>query len=218
MPPTGRQANQVPNVAKLLVATGNPGKLKEFAGMLAGVPFELVSLADAGIDDEVPETGSTFEENAALKATGYAAMSGMITLADDSGLEVEALGGDPGVRSARYAGEGASEAQRMALLLQNLENVPESERQARFRCVIALARPDQAAAFFYGECRGRITESPRGGHGFGYDPVFLLPEFGRTMAELDVEEKARVSHRGMAAQGAVKALRAMGLRSEGVRC
>jgi XTP/dITP diphosphohydrolase len=199
----------VSNVKKLLVATGNPGKLKEFAGMLAGVPFELVSLADAGIDADVPETGVTFEENAALKATAYAAMSGMITLADDSGLEVKALGGEPGVRSARYAGEGASEVERMALLLQNLENVPESERQARYRCVIALARPDQAPAFFSGECRGRITESPRGGHGFGYDPVFLLPEFGRTMAELNVDEKARVSHRGMAAQGAVKALMTM---------
>lgn len=196
---------------KLLVATGNPGKLIEFAGLLAGAPFELVSLADVGIEEEVPETGETFEENAALKATGYAAMSGVITLADDSGLEVEALGGDPGVRSARYGGEGASESQRMALLLQNLENVSASERQARFRCVIALARPDQAPEFFYGECCGRITESPRGRHGFGYDPVFLLPEFGRTMAELNVEEKARVSHRGMAAQGAVKALQVMSI-------
>lgn len=206
------------NVAKLLVATGNPGKLKEFTGMLAGVPFELVSLTDVGIDEEVPETGSTFEENAALKAKGYAAMSGMVTLADDSGLEVKALGGEPGVRSARYGGEGASEVERAALLLHNLENVPESERQARFRCVIALVRPEQAPTFFYGECRGRITESPRGGHGFGYDPVFLLPEFGRTMAELNVEEKAQISHRGMAAKGAVKELRAMGLRSDRFTC
>lgn len=178
--------------------------------MLAGVPFELVSLADAGIEEEVPETGATFEENAALKATAYGAMSGMITLADDSGLEVQALGGEPGVRSARYAGEGASDAQRIALLLQNLENVPEDKRQARFRCVIALARPGEAPELFHGECRGLIARSPRGSAGFGYDPVFVLPELGRTMAELDVEEKARVSHRGMAAQGAVKALKANG--------
>lgn len=194
------------NAPKLLVATGNPGKLREFAGMLEGVSFDLVSLADVGIGDEVQETGATFEENAALKATGYAAMSGMLTLADDSGLEVQALGGEPGVQSARYAGEGASDAQRIALLLRNLENVPEIERQARFRCVIALTRPGEVPKLFHGECRGLIARSPRGGLGFGYDPVFLLPEFGRTMAELDVQEKARVSHRGMAA----KALLAVG--------
>ena len=113
-------------------------------------------------------------------------------------------------QSARYAGRGASDAQRIALLLRNLENVAEKQRQARFRCVIALVRPDEAPALFQGECRGRITASPRGRQGFGYDPVFLLPELGRTMAELDVEEKARVSHRGMAALGAAKTLRAMG--------
>ncbi len=196
---------------KLLVATGNPGKLRELAGLFADVPFELMSLSDVGIGDEVPETGATFEENAVLKATGYAAMSGMWTIADDSGLEVKALGGEPGVRSARYAGEGATDAQRIALLLQNLENVSEGKRQARFRCVIALARPGEAPELFHGECRGSIARSPRGSAGFGYDPVFLLPELGRTMAELNDGEKAAVSHRGLAAKAAAEALRDIGV-------
>ena len=200
-------------LSKLLVATGNPGKLKEFAGLLEDVPFELVSLEDLGIHEKVAETGSTFVENAALKATSYAEISGMLTLADDSGLEVKALGGEPGVQSARYGGDGGSDAQRTALLRQNLESVPEEKRQARFRCVIALSRPTESPVFFQGECRGRITVSPRGGRGFGYDPVFLLPELGRTMAELDAHEKARVSHRGMAAKGVVEALRAMGTQN-----
>ena len=195
---------------KLLVATGNTGKLKELAGLFADVPFELVSLADVGIDEEVPETGATFEGNAVLKAVGYAAMSGMWTVADDSGLEGKALGGEPGVRSAIYAGEGATDAQRIALLLQNLENIPEDRRQARFRCVMALGRPDKVPELFQGTCNGMIARSPRGSRGFGYDPIFLFPELGRTMAELADEEKARVSHRGVAAQKAAVALRALG--------
>lgn len=197
--------------SKLLVATGNPGKLKELAGLFAAVPFELVSLSDVGIDVEVPETGETFEDNAILKAVGYAAMSGMWTVADDSGLEVDALGGEPGVRSARYAGEGASDAQRIALLLQNLENVPDDKRQARFRCVMALCRPDRAPELFQGACHGMIVRSQRGSLGFGYDPIFLFPELGVTMAELADEEKARMSHRGIAARKAAVALRDLGM-------
>ena len=200
--------------SKLLVATGNPGKLKELAGLFAAVPFELVSLSDVGIDEEVPETGETFEDNAVLKAVGYAAMSGMWTVADDSGLEVDALGGEPGVRSARYAGEGATDAQRIALLLQNLDNVPEDRRQARFRCVMALGRPDRASELFRGACHGTIVRSPRGSRGFGYDPIFLVPELGRTMAELADEEKSRVSHRGIAARKAAVALQDMGMHDQ----
>ena len=196
---------------KLLVATGNPGKLKELAGLFADVPCELVSLADVGIYEEVPETGETFEDNAVLKAVGYAAMSGMWTVADDSGLEVKALGGEPGVRSARYAGEGATDAQRIALLLENLENVPEDRRQARFRCVMALGRPDRTPELFQGACHGMIVRSPRGSRGFGYDPIFLFPELARTMAELADEEKGRVSHRGIAARKAAAALRDLGM-------
>jgi XTP/dITP diphosphohydrolase len=199
---------------KLLVATGNPGKLKELAALFADVPFELVSLADVGIDEEVPETGATFEDNAILKAVGYAAMSGMWTVADDSGLEVDVLGGEPGVRSARYAGEDATDAQRIALLLQNLENVSEDRRQARFRCVMALGRPDRAPELFQGACHGIIVRSPIGSRGFGYDPVFLFPELGRTMAELADEEKGRVSHRGIAARKAAVALRALGTHDQ----
>jgi XTP/dITP diphosphohydrolase len=196
---------------KLLVATGNPGKLKELAGLFADVPFDLVSLADVGIDEEVPETGETFEDNAILKAVGYAAMSGMWTVADDSGLEVDALGGAPGVLSARYAGEDATDAQRIALLLQNLENVTEDRRQARFRCVMALSRPDMPPELFQGTCDGTIVKSPRGSRGFGYDPIFLFPELGRTMAELAEEEKSLVSHRGIAARKAAVALRDLGM-------
>jgi XTP/dITP diphosphohydrolase len=197
------------SAGKLLIATRNAGKFEELEALLSSCPFDLVSLLDTGIDTEVAETGSTYEENAAVKATAYARESGMLTLADDSGLEVDALGGEPGVLSSRYAGEGASDAQRIALLLRNLENVPERDRGARFACVIALARPGRPVELYSGECRGRIVAVSRGRDGFGYDPVFMLPETGKTMAELSPEEKNLISHRSDAARKALAALKGM---------
>jgi XTP/dITP diphosphohydrolase len=191
---------------KLLIATRNAGKLRELVNLLGDVPFELVSLNDVGIDDEVEETGDTFEENAALKAETYARLSGLPTLADDSGLEVDALDGEPGVRSARYAGEYASDADRIAFLLRKLENVPQEQWSARFRCVIALSWPSEPTEFHPGACEGMIVPECRGSNGFGYDPVFQFPNMGQTMAELTSEEKNKISHRSIAAQSAAKAI------------
>jgi XTP/dITP diphosphohydrolase len=165
----------------------------------------MVTLEGLAIGD-VEESGVTFEENARLKALSYSAHAGELTLADDSGLEVEALGGEPGVRSARYAGEGASDSQRVSYLLSRLEDIPWERRAARFRCVIAVATPAGQVEFSYGECRGFITLEPRGTGGFGYDPVFYLPEYGLTVAELPPEVKNRVSHRARAAAGVREAL------------
>ena len=191
---------------KLLIATRNAGKLRELTDLLGNVPFELVSLNDIGIDEEVEETGETFEANAALKAETYAQLSGLPTLADDSGLEVDALNGEPGVRSARYAGEDASDTDRIAFLLRKLENVPKDRWSARFRCVIALAWPDKPTEFHPGACEGMIVPESRGSNGFGYDPVFLIPPMNRTMAELTSDEKNSISHRSVAAHSATKAL------------
>ena len=193
-------------IDRLLVATRNEGKLRELSRLLGESPAPLLSLADVGIEEEVEETGSTLEENAVLKATTYARLSGLPTLADDSGLEVDALDGAPGPLSARYAGEGAGDAERIAFLLGKLHNVPEERWTARFRCVIAVSLPGRPVELYTGECRGRLVREPRGSNGFGYDPIFLLPEMGRTMAELTAEEKDRVSHRGAAARRAAAAL------------
>ena len=200
---------------RLLIGTGNPGKLKELSALLADVPFELISLVDAGIDHDVEETGATFEENAMLKAETYCRLSGLPVLADDSGLEVEALGGEPGVRSSRYAGDDADDARRIAFLLDKLSVTPPDRRHARFRCVIAIAWPrhqprseeTQLVELHQGECSGRIIDSPRGSFGFGYDPIFLLPEYSKTMAELTAQEKNDVSHRSIAARKAAESLR-----------
>ena len=192
---------------KLLIATRNPGKFRELVTLLARANYCLVSLTDVSVEAEAPETGSSFEENASSKATLYGRLSGLPTLADDSGLEVNALGGEPGVLSSRYAGEGATDAQRIDFLLGKLNNVKEPNRGARFRCVIAVAWPGEAVNIYSGECRGRIAESPRGSAGFGYDPVFLVEEMGKAMAELTDDEKNRVSHRGRAARRAAAALR-----------
>jgi XTP/dITP diphosphohydrolase len=192
---------------KLLLATNNKGKVREYRRMLKDLPAELVSPAEAGINTEVEEVGESLEENARLKATTLARQSKLLTLADDSGLEVDALGGEPGRLSARYAGEGASDEDRVNYLLKKLEGVPEGERSAHFRCVIAIAQPDGEAELCSGECEGVIALEPRGEAGFGYDPVFYLPQLGKTMAELSLEEKNSVSHRGRAAREAIKLLR-----------
>lgn len=193
---------------KLLIATYNRGKARELASLLGDVPFAITTPPEEGLDLQVEETGATFEENAVLKARAFARASGLLTLADDSGLEVEALGGEPGVLSSRYAGPGATDEERVQYLLRRLEGVPPEGRRARFRCVIAIARPSGEVEAFQGQVEGSIALEPRGEGGFGYDPVFLLPQ-GRTMAELSPEEKNRISHRGQAARLAAEALRRM---------
>jgi len=165
-----------------------------------------VTLAEKGITTTVNEEGETLEENARLKAEALAAESQMLALADDSGLEVDALGGEPGPLSARYAGEGASDIERINYLLTRLHGVPQEKRSARFRCVIAIATPGSDVELYQGECHGYITLAPKGENGFGYDPVFYLPELGKTMAELPPELKNRVGHRGQAVRKAREAL------------
>ncbi|HHX44587.1 MAG TPA: XTP/dITP diphosphatase [Chloroflexi bacterium] len=200
---------------RVLIATHNEGKKREYAELLADTGAELVSLADVGIEQSIPEEGETYAENAVLKARGYAALSGMLTLADDSGIEVDALGGGPGVHTARYVGEGASDADRNALLLRSVAGVPEEARTARFRCVIALAWPSGRTEVVEGVVEGRIAPEPRGEHGFGYDPIFYVPAYGRTMAELPEEVKNRISHRARAAAAAAQVLAGAAAANEG---
>ena len=187
---------------KLLVATNNAGKAAEYRALLAGSGWEIVTPRDVGLDLQVEETGADYAENATMKAIAFAKASGLPALADDSGLEVDALGGAPGPLSARFGGEDAGDEQRVALLLERLAGVPPEKRSARFRCFIAVARPDGEPTLFEGRCEGRVADGPRGEGGFGYDPVFLLPERGLTLAELPPEEKNAVSHRGRAARRA----------------
>ncbi len=193
---------------KLLLATNNQAKVGEYRSLLQSLPYELVTLAEQGITTIVSEVGKSLEENARLKATLLATESQLLALADDSGLEVDALGGEPGWLSARYAGENASDTDRVNYLLLRLKGVPWEKRTARFRCVIAIATPNNGEVeFCSGECQGFITFEPRGEQGFGYDPVFYLPELDKTMAELPLEIKNQVSHRGQAAQKVYQLLR-----------
>lgn len=194
---------------RLLIATHNRGKLVEFQELFADLPFELVTLDQIGILDDVAETGETFAENARSKAVEYARRSNLLTLADDSGLQVDALGGEPGVRSKRYAGENKSDPERVAFLLDKLRDVPRGRRAARFRCVIALATPSGKVYVCDGMCEGVIEFAPRGTNGFGYDPVFLFPDLGATMAELSSDEKNRLSHRARAAEKARQVLKGL---------
>ncbi|HEX7593281.1 MAG TPA: XTP/dITP diphosphatase [Anaerolineae bacterium] len=191
---------------RLLIATHNRGKLIEYQEMLTDFALELVTLDDVGIGEDVEETGATFAANARAKAVEYARRSGLLTLADDSGLEVDALGGEPGVHSKRYAGENKSDPERIAFLLDKLQGVSREKRTARFRCAIALAAPRGDVRECDGVCEGLIELAPRGTNGFGYDPVFLFPERGMTMAELSSEEKNRISHRARATEKARKIL------------
>jgi XTP/dITP diphosphohydrolase len=181
----------------IVVATRNKGKLREFRSLLAATGWEVLGLADVGISVDAEETGSTFSENARQKSLACSRETTLPVLADDSGLEVRALGGRPGIHSARYAGDGASDAERIAKLLAELRDSP-GGREARFVCALAFARRGRLILEVEGDCRGVITDAPRGTQGFGYDPVFLFPELGRTYAELSAEEKNRVSHRAAA--------------------
>ena len=187
---------------RLLLATRNAGKLRELRELLAGLPIETLSLKERGIELDIPELGASFQENATLKAQGYARLGALTTLADDSGLEVAALGGEPGIHSARWAGPQASDRERIQLLLERLRGVPPEERQAQFRCVVAIATTDGQLYTAEGICRGLIIDRPRGSYGFGYDPVFWLPELQLTMAELTPQVKNQVSHRARALQAA----------------
>lgn len=195
-------------MTKLLVATHNRGKVKEFAEMLADLEIEWLSLDDVGVTEDVEETGSTFRENSVLKARAYAAATGLLTLADDSGLEVDALNGAPGVYTARYGGVGLTAVQRYHKLLEAIQHVPEPQRTARFRCVIVVANPHgDILGESEGVCEGQIAIAPAGDGGFGYDPVFYLSQFGQTMAQLTPGEKHKISHRGQAVQAIVPRLR-----------
>ena len=192
---------------KLLLATNNPAKAREYRSLLKDAGYELVTPSEVGINSSVAETGSSLRENARLKATALAARSGLLTLADDSGLFVDALGGQPGVLSARYAGAQATDRERLDYLLNKLKGVPWEKRTAQFRCVIAITTPGGRVDFYQGQCSGYISLAPRGEGGFGYDPIFYLPRRGKTMAELPPAVKNGLSHRGRAAGKAVKALR-----------
>jgi XTP/dITP diphosphohydrolase len=191
---------------KLLLATGNPGKAREFMALLQDIAIEVVTLRGIDLKLEVKEVGKTYAENAALKALAYGRASGLLTLGDDSGLEVEALGGAPGLYSARYVPlQAATDADRRAYLLGQLRGLSRPWH-ARFHCTVALASPTGEVHFAEGICPGEIISEERGSNGFGYDPIFLIPELGRTMAELSMVEKNQVSHRARAVKAALPVL------------
>jgi XTP/dITP diphosphohydrolase len=199
---------------RFIVATNNSGKIRELYAILAGLEVELVTPADFGLKLDVAETGLTYDENARLKALAAANASGLIALGDDSGLEVDALDGAPGLYSARYAGTGASDAVRRAKLIEAVRLTP-APRQARFRCVLAVAVPKAAIAgggevrTFQGTCEGEIVLEERGHNGFGYDPIFYLSAYQRTMAELPAEVKNQISHRARATLAALPYLKSL---------
>ena len=187
---------------KLIFATGNAGKMKEIRMILADMGYEIRSMKEEGIDPEIIEDGTTFEENAVIKAKAVAALTDAIVLADDSGLEIDALNKEPGIYSARYMGEDTSYHVKNNKLIERLEGVPEEHRTARFVCAIAAVLPEGKVLVTTGTIEGRIGYEEKGENGFGYDPIFYVPEYGCTSAELTEEQKNEISHRG-------KALRAM---------
>lgn len=202
--------------ASLLVATRNKGKLRELKELLSDLPFVLLSLEDFPGIETIPETGSTFLANASLKASGYARQAGVLTLADDSGLVVDALGGRPGVFSARYAGEDTSDAGRVDKLLAEITHIEISKRTARFVSVTAIAASDGLILnASQGICEGHIALEPRGAHGFGYDPVFLPETYNLTFAELTPQIKNQLSHRARSLKGTRDFLRALTGASNG---
>lgn len=192
---------------QLLIASTNQHKIGEYRALLADLPFELVGLRDVGITDEVDETGTTFTANAILKAEAYCQRSGLITLADDSGIEIAALNGAPGIHSARYG--GVTGRAQLDLVLKQLEGVPFHDRIARFVCVIAVAVPGQPAQTVEAILPGVVEFEPKGEHGFGYDPIFYLLDYAMTMAQLPAEEKNRISHRALAVEKARPLLEAL---------
>jgi XTP/dITP diphosphohydrolase len=191
---------------KLLLATSNPGKIREYRFLLDGLGYQITTLAEEGITKIVTESGDNYEQNARLKAITYAKLSQLPALADDSGLEVDAIDGEPGVKSARFAGAVATDADKVSLLLAKLKDVPWKQRTACFKCVIAIATPEGHTKVCYGECHGMIALEAKGENGFGYDPIFFLTEIGKTMAELPLEMKNQISHRARASQKARRGL------------
>lgn len=190
----------------IIIATNNVGKVREFEGLLQPLGYRVKCLKDFPSIEEVEETGTTFEENACLKAEHLSSLLDCPVIADDSGLEVDALHGEPGVFSARYAGEEKDDEKNLQLVLQKLENIPDDKRQARFVCVMALAKPGEQTRVYRGICEGQIIREKRGENGFGYDPIFFLPEFQCTTAELTQEQKGKISHRGKALSLLLKSL------------
>jgi len=191
---------------KLLLATTNPGKMREYHLLLRNLDYDIVTLTALGINQAITEARNSYEENARVKAITYAKLSQPVVLADDSGLEVDALNNEPAVQSARFAGEAASDAEKIKFLLTKLAGVPWEKRTAHFKCVIAIATPEMHLALCHGECHGIIAFEAKGENGFGYDPIFYLPKIGKTMAELPLEVKNQVSHRSQAASKARKIL------------
>lgn len=195
---------------EIVIASGNQGKIEEIKDILRDLEVKILSLQDYPEIPPIVEDGRTFEENAVKKAETVSRFTGKITLADDSGLEVDVLNGDPGVRSAGYAGEGATKKDLCEKLLKAVEGIPDQDRTARFRCVIAIAQPGRPTQTVSGKCEGKIAYSMRGDYGFGYDPIFVVPSYGKTMAELGGEIKNRLSHRALALQKARLILQSIG--------
>lgn len=184
--------------AKLVIATENQGKIREIKLLLKSIAIEVLSLKDLDFQGNIVEDGITFEQNALKKARTISQSCGMMTLADDSGLCIDALGGRPGVLSARYGGANKSDFDKCMLILEEMKSVPAGERAAQFVCAVALVYPDGIEMVFVGKCEGRITFEPAGSNGFGYDPIFFYPEAGVTFAEMELKEKNKVSHRAKA--------------------
>jgi XTP/dITP diphosphohydrolase len=195
---------------EVVVASGNKGKIREIRDALKGFDLRIYALSDFQDVPEVEEDGNSFTENALKKARFYSKLFGKLTIADDSGLEVDSLKGMPGIYSARYAGERASGRENNQKLLREIQGVPISQRGARFKCIIAMTSPDGREAIAEGSCKGRIGFKEKGRKGFGYDPLFILPKYGKTMAELTLEEKNRVSHRGKALRKLKKIIKTFG--------
>lgn len=186
----------------IVLASRNPKKIRELKALLADLPVRVLSLEDFCGVPEVEETGQTFAENAEIKARKVAQATGLISVADDSGLEVDVLGGQPGVYSNRFAGPDATDSDKYMRILELLQGVPDENRTARFRAAVAVATPEGEVVVVEGTCEGQIAQEPRGEGGFGYDPIFYLPEFGCTMAELPPGVKNQISHRAKAVQAA----------------
>ncbi|OLR59086.1 non-canonical purine NTP pyrophosphatase, RdgB/HAM1 family [Anaerostipes sp. 494a] len=183
---------------RLIFATGNEGKMREIREILADTGYEILSMKEAGIDLDIVEDGKTFEENAIIKAKAVMEASGELTLADDSGLEIDAFGGEPGIYSSRYLGEDTSYTEKNQIILERMKDIPEEKRSAKFVCVIAAAFPDGQTYTTRGTMEGIIGYESKGGNGFGYDPIFYLPEFKKYSAQLSSDEKNHLSHRGEA--------------------